>query len=60
MISRVSLKKRTNIAKLFRNQLQEAGLNIERVEFESKNLPTYPVHIFVENNNSEQEKTIYF
>ena len=53
-------KTELNIAELFRNQLQDAGLNIERVEFESKNLPTYPLHIFVENNNSEQEKSYIF
>jgi len=53
-------KTELNIAESFRNQLQDAGLNIERVEFESKNLPTYPLHIFVENNNSELEKNYIF
>ena len=49
-----------DISEIFRNQLQEAGLNIERVEFKSENLPNHPLNIFVDNNNSELGKNYIF
>ena len=49
-----------DISEIFRNQLQDAGLNIERVEFESENLPNHPLNIFVDNNNSELGKNYIF